>query len=208
MSKAGAKGGAGRQAGVPLRWVVIGAIVLVVGTIGFGYLYFRSLGGKLFEEAPREVIEVAADEEDATRALGLLDAARQTAGEVALSEDSFNRLLYGELLSDPLRNQRLRLKGPFLELSLSNQVEPGRWLNGVLMTQMYPSPEGLGVKVLAGQIGKVSISRTEGEWARVRIERQLMHELQQNERLRGRFDGLSEVQVEDGRVRLKYRVRG
>lgn len=197
----------GGGAGVPLRFVVAGALALAVGTPLGAWLYHRHLQEGLYADAPAEVAEVGADAGSLAEATARVAAARGAGEEVSLAEDELNRLLFHEVLVDPDRAIRVALEEPLLRVTFCQPAADGRFLAGELWVQPYPSDEGLGLHVRSGSVGRVSISSTEGEWARERIERQLAHDIASHPRTEGLFEGLAEVRVRAASVILRFAPR-
>ncbi len=144
-------------------------------------LYYRHLASQLLEDRPLAI---------ETGPPGDVRAARSGA-ELRIGEADLGRLLFAG------RMARVRLAEPYARIAFSQRDEgSGRWLNAELLVAFHAAPEGLGVRVLSGRVGGVSISGTEGEWVRTKIERQLSWELSRNERARALFAGAREIRVE------------
>jgi hypothetical protein len=195
---------AARPSGVPIRWVVAGAVALVCGTIGGGFFYQRHLQSRIYERAAMAVDEIPHDGVALKDAIAAVEEAQRAGTTVSLDEAAWNRLLYDELVADPDRAMRLHLREPFVELRMSQRTAPDRHLNAVLLAQLFVRDGGLGIAIRSGRVGGVSISRKEGEWVRTRIERQLTDELRRHPRTGRLFSGLMEVQVQGARIVLRY----
>ncbi len=148
--------------------------------------------------------EVARDSVALARDIAAAEHAQRVGGTVSFAEPAWNRLLYADLLADPDRAMRLHLRAPFVELRMSQRTASHRYLNAVLLAQLFAGEGGLEIAIRSGRVGGVSISRKSGEWARTRIERQLTAELRGHARTANLFTGLVDVRVQEGRVVLRY----
>ncbi len=191
---------------ISMRQAIIGAAAILAALAVGLAVYWRSLAAGVLADAPIEVAEVAPDAAALEAAAGALAAARTARGEAVLDEAAANRALFAEWLADPERQVRLVLDPPFARLKLAQRAE-GRWLNADLIVAPHAGAEGgLAFRVLSGRVGDVSISKTSGEWVRVRIERQLAADLARNPRTAELFRGLAVVRVTAAGLALKYRA--
>lgn len=189
--------------GIPIRAAVLGA-TLALAAIAIGIaLYYRSLAGGVLAEAPIAVRAVAPDAAALAAAAERVEAARARRAAVELSEEDVNRLLFDEALRARGGAVRLALAEPYVRIALSEPVS-GRWLNAELLAVIYAGPSGLGFEILAGKVGKVSISKTEGEWVRGKIERQLAAEMAANPRVARLFAGARAAKVAGGKLVVEF----
>lgn len=194
----------GRE-GIPLRLAIgLGLAAVLAGAAAL-YAYYRSLAAAVLAAEPAAIDEVAPDAAALERALAEIDAARAARGRAALDERAANLVLFEEAIRDPARAVRLRIAEPCVRIALSQRDEAsGKWLNADLLAAPYAGGGTLGFDILSGKVGAVSISRTEGEWVRERIERQLAFETASRERLRARLAGLREARVAGDRLVLGF----
>jgi hypothetical protein len=191
--------------GISLRQAVIGGILIVAGCVVAALLYFRSLAAEVLSDAPLSVAEVAPDEAALSRAADAIARARTAASVAVLGEDAANRALFDEWLRDADRQVRLALDPPYSRLRMAQRDrESGRWLNADLVVAPFAAEGGIAFRVLSGTVGAVSISKTKGEWVRMRIEKQLAHDFATNERTAKLFAGVKEVRVEKDGLRVGF----
>lgn len=201
--------------GLPLWLVAIGAVVLLAAAALGITLYWRALEASILSDARIAVVEVGPDAaalEAASRAADAARAATPTAAaaEVVLDEAAANRAIFHEWLADPERDARLTLEPNVMRLRLAQRVR-GRWLNAELLLAPYAGVDregspgsGLAFKILSGKVGEISISSVSGEWVRVKIERQLAHDLRQNPRTAALFDSLLDARVTPAGLVLRF----
>jgi hypothetical protein len=199
------------EQGIPARVAALVAVLVVLlGGVGI-YLYYLRLTARTLEDRPLDVDAFPPPSAEALHRIeDRLAAARAAGGTASLDEAEWNALLFAEIAARPDPRIRLHLIGPARVRLRMSQRDPdtGRYANADLVGAMGLTPAGwIGFAFRDGRVGSLPLGGTSGQWARARIEKQLVEELAANPRLTRWFAGLADVKVDVGRVELRFAGR-